>query len=164
MAALQAKHEPISTPYAAAMSVDPLPLSAIEFSDQEVVPIKELTELYESVDWTSYATDPDALARAVDRSDFVVTARTADGDLIGLARCLTDDVHICVIQDVLVRPDHQRTGIGTVMVGRCLRVYEHVRQITLMSDDEPISRAFYSSLGFSPTADHGLSNYIKLAD
>lgn len=146
------------------MSIDPVPLSAIEFADNEVVPIKELTELYESVDWTSYSTDPDGLARAVDHSDYVITARDADGDLIGLTRCLTDDVHICVIQDVLVRPDHQRTGIGSVMVGRCLRVHEHVRQITLMTDDEPATRAFYGALGFSTSVDHGLVSYIKLAD
>ena len=143
------------------MSVDPVPLSAIEFADDEVVPIKELTELYESVGWAAYSSDPDALARAVDRSDYVVTARDAEGALVGLARCLTDEVHICVIQDVLVHPDHQRTGIGSVMVGRCLRVHEHVRQVTLMTDDEPATRAFYESLGFSPTADHGLITYLN---
>lgn len=146
------------------MSIDPVPLSAIEFSDNEIVPIKELTELYESVDWTSYSVDPDGLARAVDRSDYVITARDADGNLIGLTRCLSDDVHVCLIQDVLVHPDHQRTGIGSVMVGRCLRIHEHVRQITLMTDDEPATAAFYGSLGFTRTGDHGLANYIKLAD
>jgi len=146
------------------MSIDPVPLSAIEFSDNEIVPIKELTELYESVDWTSYSVDPDGLARAVDRSDYVITARDADSNLIGLTRCLTDDVHICVIQDVIVRPDHQRTGIGSVMVGRCLRIHEHVRQITLLTDDEPTTQAFYESLGFSRSADHNLASYIKLTD
>ena len=79
-------------------------------------------------------------------------------------RCLTDDVHICVIQDVIVHPDHQRTGIGSVMVGRCLRVHEHVRQITLMTDEEPVTTAFYQSLGFSPIGELGLAGYIKLAD
>lgn len=154
----------LSSAYDAAMSIDPVPLSAIEFSDNEIVSIKELTELYESVDWTSYSVDPDGLARAVDRSDYVITARDAEGVLIGLTRCLTDDVHVCVIQDVIVRPDHQRTGIGSVMVGRCLRVHEHVRQITLMADDEPTAQAFYESLGFNRTSDHGLANYIKLVD
>jgi len=146
--------------YDAGMSVDPVPLSAIEFSDNEVVPIKELTELYESVGWTAYAVDPDGLARAVDRSSSVVTARNEEGDLVGLARCLTDDVHVCLIQDVLVRPDHQRTGIGAVLVGRCLRVHEHVRQIQLISDDDPAVVAFHRSLGFVDGADHGLRHHI----
>lgn len=142
------------------MSIDPVPLSAIDFADDEVVPIKELTELYESVEWTAYAVDPDALARAVDRSSYVITARNADGELVGLARCLSDDAHICLIQDVLVRPDHQRKGIGAVMVGRCLRVHEHVRQITLSTDDEPGVLAFYRSLGFAPSADDGVIHHM----
>lgn len=146
------------------MSIDPVPLSAIEFSDNEIVPIKELTELYESVDWTSYSNDPDGLAKAVDHSDYVITARDAEGVLIGITRCLTDDVHICLIQDVIVRPDHQRTGVGSVMIGRCLRIYEHVRHITLTTDDESDTEAFYESLGFSRSTGHGLASYIKIAD
>jgi GNAT superfamily N-acetyltransferase len=66
-----------------------------------------------------------------------------------------------VIQDVIVRPDHQRTGIGSVMVGRCLRVHEHVRQITLMADDEPTTRAFCESLGFEVTTEHGQVAYLR---
>ncbi len=50
------------------------------------------------------------------------------------------------------------------MVGRCLRVYDHVRQITLMSDDEPRVVTFYESLGFATTGDLGLVAYVRLAD
>lgn len=146
------------------MSVDPVPLSAIEFADDEVVPIKELTELYQSVGWTAYSDDPDALARAVDRSDYVITARNSDGDLVGLTRCLTDDAHVCLIQDVLVRPDHQRTGIGSVMVGRVLRVHEHVRHVQLVSDDDPAVVAFHRSLGFVDGAELGLRHHIVAND
>lgn len=146
------------------MSVDPVPLSAIEFRDDEIVPIKELTELYEAVGWSTYSDDPDGLARAVDRSDYVITARDADGELVGLARCLSDDVHVCLIQDVLVRPDLQRNGIGTVMVGRCLRMHQHVRQIHLTSDDDPAAVAFYRSLGFDDAADLGLRHHVIVHD
>lgn len=125
------------------------PPPAIEFSDHEVVPIKELVELYQSVGWLLSAADPDALARAVDRSTYVVTARNDDGELVGLARCLTDDVSILHIQDVLVRPDHRRRGIGLVLVGRILSVYSHVRQKQLLADDDPGLRAFFEALGFT---------------
>ena len=40
-------------------------------------------------------------------------------------------------------------------------VHEHVRQITLSTDDEPGTRAFYASLGFVPSADHGLTHYLR---
>ena len=141
------------------MAVDPIPLSSIEFSDDEVVPIKELTELYESVGWTAHSNDPDGLARAVDRSDYVITARTDDGELIGLARTLTDDVHVC-----LVHPDHQRSGVGSVMVGRILRVHEHVRIVQLVSDDDPAVVAFHRSLGFVDGSELGLRLHIVTND
>ncbi len=121
---------------------------AIEFADDEVVPIADLVSLYESVGWLIYATDPDALARAVDRSTYVATARNADGDLIGLARCLSDDVSIMFLQEVLVHPDHRRARIGTILVGACLERFDHVRRKVLLSDDEPGQHEFHRSLGF----------------
>lgn len=142
------------------------PPPAIDFSDDEVVPIRELVELYESVGWLLYVADPDALARAVDRSTYVVTARNAEGELVGLARCLTDDVSILHIQDVLVRPDHQRQGIGLVLLGRILAVYDHVRQKQLLGDGEPGLAAFVEALGFVNLADlrsTGLNAYLHLA-
>ena len=135
----------------------------LEFSDDEVVPIKELVELYDSVGWMLYVADPDALARAVDRSTYVVTARD-DGELVGLARVMSDDVSIMYLQDILVRPSHHRQGIGTVLATRCLERFEHVRQKVLLTDDEPGQAAFYSSLGYrnlddlSPT---GLNAFVQ---
>ncbi len=125
----------------------------IEFADDEVVPIADLVDLYEAVGWLIYASDPDALARAVDRSTFVTTARDADGVLIGLARCLSDDVSVMYLQDVLVRPDHRRSRIGTVLVSGCLHRFEHVRQKVLLTDDEPGQHEFYRSLGFTDLND-----------
>ncbi len=130
-------------------------VDVLEFSDNEVVPIKELVDLYESVGWMRYVADPDALARAVDRSDYVVTARDAEGLLVGLARVLSDDVSIMYLQDVLVRPSHHRRGIGAILVQRCLTKYEHVHQNMLITDDEPGQLAFYNSLGYHNLNDLG---------
>lgn len=127
----------------------------VEFADDEVVPIQELVELYQSVNWLLYAADPDGLARAVDRSTYVVTARDGDGRLIGLARCLSDDVSIAYLQDVLVHPDHQRRGIGRFLVMVCLERFGHVRRKVLLTDDEPGQAAFYESLGFRNLRDFG---------
>jgi len=138
-------------------------MQMIEFADDEVVPIKELTELYESVGWHAYADDPDSLARAIDRSDYVVTARNGEGALVGLARCLTDDVHVLYLQDVLIRPDHQRQGIGGILVSRCVSQFDHVRQKVLMTDDRPELRRFYESLGFVEPGELGLSNFVQIS-
>lgn len=126
---------------------------AIEFADDEVVPIADLVDLYQAVGRLIYAADPDALARAVDRSTYVVTARTAKGRLVGLARCLSDDVSLMYLQEVVVHPDHQRSHIGTVLVGACLERFDHVRQKVLLTDDDPGQHDFYRSLGFRDVND-----------
>ncbi len=77
-----------------------------------------------------------------------MTARL-DGQLIGLARAVSDNATICYIQDILVDPAHQRSGLGRQMVETILGQYGDVRQKVLITDDEPGQRAFYESLGFS---------------
>jgi GNAT superfamily N-acetyltransferase len=109
----------------------------------------ELLSLYESVGWTAYTRDPQLLTRAVRSSSFVVTARTEEGGLVGLARAISDDATICYLQDILVRPTFQGTGIGRALVEHVSARYQHVRQTVLVTDNEPGQRAFYEALGFT---------------
>ncbi len=114
----------------------------------------ELVGLYDAVGWTAY-TKGEArtqLADAVRNSTYVVAARD-DGRLVGLARVLTDGVAICYLQDILVDPDQQRTGVGRRLLEHCLDRYADVRMHVLMTDDEPKQRAFYQSLGYQNTRD-----------
>ena len=113
----------------------------------------DLVGLYRSVGWSTYASNPDALVRALDQSSYVVAARDVTGQLIGLARVISDDVSICFLQDVLVRPGQQRSGIGRALVDQVLERYRHVRQKVLLTDDESGQRAFYESLGFTEVHD-----------
>jgi hypothetical protein len=55
----------------------------------------ELLSLYGSVGWTAYTSDPEQLDAAVAGSSYVVTAR-AGGELVGLARAVSDDASICL--------------------------------------------------------------------
>ena len=112
-----------------------------------------VVEVYRSVGWNTYADAPDVLQAALAGSSRVVTARCA-GTLVGLARVISDGATICYLQDVLVRPDAQRAGIGRRLVEAALAPYASVRQKVLLTDDEPAQRAFYESLGFSETGDN----------
>jgi GNAT superfamily N-acetyltransferase len=62
---------------------------------------------------------------------------------------VSDKATVCYLQDILVRPDEQRQGLGRALVGLALAPYAHVRQKVLLTDDEDAQRAFYESLGFS---------------
>ncbi|WP_380169329.1 GNAT family N-acetyltransferase [Jannaschia sp. R86511] len=116
--------------------------------------VDEVVTLYASVGWTAYTDHPDTLAVAVAGSTHVVTARS-DGRLVGLARVVSDGASICYLQDVLVHPRARRSGVGRRLVEAVLAPYEHVRQKVLLTDDEPGQRAFYESLGYRETRDHG---------
>ena len=110
--------------------------------------LDELVELYDAVHWTAYTDDPDTLRRAVMASTSVHIARDG-GHLIGLLRAISDDATIAYVQDLLVRPTHQRRGIGRALMQAFHRRYGHVRQRVLLTDDEPGQGAFYESVGFT---------------
>ena len=118
-------------------------LAGTPVSDSEVL------ALYESVGWTAYTRDPGLLASAIRGSSFVVTARTAGGGLVGLARVVSDDATICYVQDILVDPAFQKSGAGRALLHAVQKRYEHVRQMVLITDNEPGQRAFYEALGFT---------------
>lgn len=127
-------------------------MQTIELRHGTDIALSSLLGLYAAVGWTAYTRDEDSLAVAIANSAFVVSAW--DGEtLVGLARALSDDVSICYLQDILVHPDHQRRGIGELLIGACLTRYVHVRSKVLLTDDEERQRAFYEKVGFRNTRD-----------
>ncbi|WP_298751175.1 GNAT family N-acetyltransferase [uncultured Serinicoccus sp.] len=114
---------------------------------------EELLGLYDAVGWSSYTTDPETLEAAVAGSSRVVTARYGE-DLLGLARVISDGATIAYLQDVLVRPELQREGVGRALVVAALEPFARCRQKVLLTEDEPGQRAFYESLGWTEIRDH----------
>jgi GNAT superfamily N-acetyltransferase len=114
--------------------------------------VDELVRLYDAVGWTAYTKTPDTLEAAIAGSSFVVVARRG-GRLMGLARAVSDDATVCYLQDVLVHPEEQRSGIGRALVQAVLDRYRHVRQKVLLTDDEEGQRRFYEALGYTEARD-----------
>lgn len=113
----------------------------------------ELVDLYSSVGWTRYTGSPQSLSEGVNGSLRVATAWDEGGLLVGLARLVGDGHTIVCLQDILVRPQWQRTGVGRWLMEEVFAPYTHVRQQVLLTDDEPRQRAFYESLGFKEIRD-----------
>lgn len=118
----------------------------------EQLGLDEVLDLYDSVGWRAYTRDPELLAHAIAGSTRVVTARS-NGVLLGLARILSDGATIAYLQDILVRPEARRRGIGRRLVDTAFEPYSRVRQHVLITDAEPWQRAFYESLGFTELHD-----------
>ncbi|MFE7530629.1 GNAT family N-acetyltransferase [Kitasatospora sp. NPDC057542] len=113
----------------------------------------EVFELYDAVEWEGYTSDVDKLMRGLANSHLVVTARDESGELLGLARTISDDEAVCYVQDVLVHPRHHRKGVGRALMEHLMDRYAHCRFFLLSTDHESTpegvrNHAFYRSLGF----------------
>ncbi|MGI5473021.1 GNAT family N-acetyltransferase [Streptomyces sp. CA-132043] len=122
-------------------------------AEEDTFDPEEMLNLYDSVGWEGCTSDVDRLCRGLRNSHLVITARSADGTLLGLARTVSDDEHICYVQDVVVNPAFHRQGIGRGLVGHLMRRYAHCRFFLLSTDHESSpegkrNHAFYRSLGF----------------
>ena len=111
---------------------------------REIPPEAELAVLYRSVGWKDYAQN------AWDRSV-----------LAGWIRAVGDGETILYIQDLLVRPDRQRRGIGRELVQRICADFPQVRQKVLLTDNTPRTAAFYRSLGFFPCGEGGMLSFVR---
>jgi ribosomal protein S18 acetylase RimI-like enzyme len=104
--------------------------------------------VYESVEWAAYTNDEGKLKRGL-KSSHRVWGAFDDDDLIGILRTISDGETIVYLQDILVRPDRQRLGIGTQLMLKFLTEYEDFRQKVLLTDNTEAQRSFYESMGFT---------------
>lgn len=115
---------------------------------------EEILPLYAEVGWTAYTDEPLVLEQGF-RNSLLVLAAYEDGTLVGIVRAVGDGATVVFVQDILVRPDRQRQGIGTALLRAVLSRYPDVRQIQLTTDDTPQTVAFYRSLGFGTLSENG---------
>ena len=120
---------------------------------------EEIRRLYADAGWTAYTEDLAALRRGFEGSLLVLGAYEGE-ELLGLIRAVGDGHTVVFIQDLLVRREEQRKGIGTALVKALLSRYPRVRQIELAADRTPETTAFYRSLGFRDLNEFGCCGYM----
>ena len=79
-----------------------------------------------------------------EQSTLVLTAWNG-GDLVGIARVLTDGVLYSFLCDLAVEPDVQRLGVGRRLINEVL---ERCKGTELVLRDSDISSGYYEHLGF----------------
>ena len=70
----------------------------------------EILNLYDSVGWSNYTSNPSMLKNAYKHSLKILGAYDAD-KLVGIIRVVGDGYSIVYIQDIIVLPEYQRKGI-----------------------------------------------------
>jgi GNAT superfamily N-acetyltransferase len=88
--------------------------------------------------------DPQKVWTMFENASLVLTAWN-DGDLVGIARALTDGVLYSYLCDLAVEPDVQRLGVGKTLINEILQRCEGTE---LLLRDSDISAGYYEYLGF----------------
>ena len=115
---------------------------------------EEILGLYESVGWTNYTDNPEMLRNAYLNS-LKIYGAYVDDKLIGIIRVVGDGYSVIFIQDLLVHPEFQRKGVGTLLLKKVLCEYDSVYQKHLMTEDTEKTILFYKSLGFVDNSEIG---------
>lgn len=113
---------------------------------------EEILKIYESVGWINYTNNPSMLRKAYENSLTLLGAYD-ENELVGIIRVVGDGHSLIYIQDIIVRPDYQRHGIGSVLLQEVLSMYSHVYQKILLTMKEEKTIKFYESLGFKADYD-----------
>ena len=108
----------------------------------------ELTALRATVGWDPASADYPAAFAGYHTT---VSARSRDGDLVGFAAVVSDGVRHGFLIDVIVRPSHQRRGVGCELVARAVEQTRAAGVTIFHVDFAPENRAFYEACGFLPS-------------
>ena len=114
---------------------------------QDIPAMVDLLALYSSVGWTNYTNNPAMLEEAVKASLWQLAVYD-EKELIAYIRIVGDGHSVLLVQDLLVRPDHQRQGIGKKLLEEALATFPNVYQRLLVTERSEKNLVFYQSLGF----------------
>lgn len=131
-------------------------------TDECQIRFNEILALYEAVGWTNYTSRPESL-RAGYEGSLAVWGAFAGDRLVGIARVVGDGATIVFVQDLIVAPSHQRTGIGTQLMRAVMNRFSDVYQMELLTDDGSDACALYERLGFVRSDAMGCVSYVRVA-
>jgi N-acetylglutamate synthase-like GNAT family acetyltransferase len=92
----------------------------------------------------------DRLALALEHSSVIISARSAQRELIGVGRVISDGAVFALIAMLVVHPAYQAMGIGSVLLKRMLAGAEQANILTSFVLAEEGKIDFYRRHGFQP--------------
>ncbi len=103
-----------------------------------------ITTLYRRAPLLRPVSDRARIWQMFEQASLVLTA-WYKGELVGIARVLTDGVLFSYLCDLAVEPDVQRLGVGKTLINEVL---ERCKGTELSLRDSDISAGYYAHLGF----------------
>ena len=132
----------------------------IKYKENSTFQLNQLVELYKNVGWIGYSNKPSELNEAIKNSLFNIGAFDGE-ELVGLIRVVGDNISIIYIQDILVKENYQRLGIGSNLLQLVLNRYNNIKQIVLMTDNTEKTKLFYKRNGMGSFEEFNGVGFIK---
>lgn len=92
--------------------------------------------------------DEPRLRQMLDAANLIVTARRPDGELVGIARCVTDFAWCCYLSELAVSASAQGLGIGRGLLDEARRQLGPTVSLILASVPDAVG--FYERAGMAP--------------
>jgi ribosomal protein S18 acetylase RimI-like enzyme len=105
----------------------------------------EVAEVFKMSGITRPIHDLDRIQRMIDHADMIVTARI-NGELVGIARAITDYSYCCYLSDLAVDANYQRIGIGKELVRHIQEKLGEEVTLVLVSASNAVD--YYPRIGF----------------
>ena len=121
--------------------------AALREPDEEQ--IRQIIALYRAQGWwdAGDACQKQLAARLISGSHCFVAA-VEDQDLVGMGRAISDGISDAYIQDLAVRSDHRRRGIGTLIIRKLIEILHNDGIFWIGLIAEPGSEILYRHAGF----------------
>lgn len=113
--------------------------------------LRQIVALYQHEGWWHAPVDTDALLlNLINNSHCFLIAVSDNQDVVAMGRAISDRTSDAYIQDVAVRFDHRKSGLGTAIITRIIKRLQSdgITWIGLISEKD--SHSFYQKIGFTP--------------
>lgn len=119
--------------------------------------VDDFNMLYDLVGWGAYSEE--ISRKALDNTFYSISVYQ-DDKIIGFGRLIGDSICFLYVQDIMVRPEHQRNKIGTLILNTLLNKINEIRKenpdVKVYLGASKDKEGFYEQFGFVKRIDAGL--------
>ena len=120
----------------------------------------EIVNLYKSAGWWKDYYNPSKINDMIKGSfAFAVAVNKKSDKAVGMGRVISDGISDAYIQDIVVLPEFQDTGIGKQIVKMLLEFCLSKKIVWVGLIAEPNQSGFYSNIGFKILKDYTPMKY-----
>lgn len=115
-------------------------------ADKKSVKAGEAAALYVELGWgTTKEYSAARVKKSLANCDVIISARNEAGELVGIARALSDFSIDTKILDMIVAPEYQRQGVGAKMMKK---IESLVKSTSIYFETEPKNFGFAEKCGY----------------